>query len=364
MNTIGKNINITFFGESHSSYIGIVIDNLPPGIKIDESLLKKNLEKRRPIKNINTNRIESDEYEIVSGYFNGFTTGAALTVLIPNKNTISSDYDNFNNIPRPSHSDYPAKLKYNGFNDYRGGGMFSGRLTALWIIIGSISEQILKKHNIITGSHIYSLKNIKDDTFNYLKNDEEQLEHLKNDVFPLINKEKREEMINLIKEVKEANDSIGGIIESKIINVPVGLGEPYFLSVESYISQLLFSIPGVKGVEFGKGFEISVSLGSETNDPYTFDNKKVKTKSNNNGGILGGLTTGMPIIVRTAFKPTSSINLEQNTVDLKKSQDTTIQISGRHDPQYISRACSIVDSVLNFVILDLLISTTKDNLVR
>ena len=363
MNTIGYNIKITFFGESHGPYIGIVIDNLPEGLKIDEELLRNNLQKRRPVKNINTNRIETDEYQFVSGYYNGFTTGAALTVLIPNKNTISNDYKALNNIPRPSHADYPAYVKYKGYNDTRGGGIFSGRLTALWVIIGSIAEQILNKHNIYIGSHILSLKNIEDDSFDFISNDVKQLKELNVQSFPLLNQDKKEAMLSLIKNVKEDKDSIGGIVESKIVNIPVGLGEPYFLSIESYISNLLFSVPGVKGVEFGKGFDITANCGSEMNDSYYIENDKIKTTSNNNGGILGGLSTGMPIIIKTAFKPTSSIGIKQNSVDLEKHENTTIEISGRHDPQYISRTPVVVNSVLNFVILDLLMFKLKENVL-
>ncbi|XFA98397.1 chorismate synthase [Candidatus Izemoplasma sp. B36] len=363
MNTVGNNIKITFFGESHGPFIGIVIDNLPAGLKIDEDLLRNNLQKRRPAKKINTNRIETDEYQFVSGYYNGFTTGAALTVLIPNKNTISKDYKTFNNIPRPSHADYPAYVKYKGFNDTRGGGFFSGRLTTLWIIIGSISEQILKKYNIYIGSHIYSLKNIKDDSFDFISNDVKQLKELNAQSFPLLNHDKKEAMFSLIKSVKEAKNSIGGIVESKIVNIPVGLGEPYFLSIESYISNLLFSVPGVKGVEFGKGFDITANYGSEMNDSYHIENNKIKTTSNNNGGILGGLSTGMPIIIKTAFKPTSSIGIKQNSVDLKNNKNTTIEISGRHDPQYVSRTPIVVNSILSFVILDFLMFKLKENVL-
>ncbi|XMB71574.1 chorismate synthase [Mycoplasmatota bacterium WC30] len=363
MNTIGQNIKITFFGESHGSHIGIVIDNLPAGLKIDEDLIKFNLSKRRPAKNISTTRVEADHYQIISGFYNGFTTGGALTFLIKNTNTHSIDYKNLNQTPRPSHADYPAYIKYNGYNDFRGGGFFSGRLTALWIIVGSISEQILKKRNIIVGSHIYSLKNIEDVTFNMNDVNYKQLEQLNLDNFPVIDSKIKTEMLNLIENTKENKDAVGGIIESKIINLPVGLGEPYFLSFESYISQLLFSIPAIKGVEFGKGFEITRKTSSEINDEYIINSKKVSTASNNNGGILGGLTNGRPILIKTAVKPTPSIAKAQNTVNLDTLEETKLEIVGRHDPQIVSRAIHVVNAALNFACLDFLLFSNKKDVL-
>lgn len=364
MNTIGNNIKISFFGESHGPYIGIVIDNLPAGIKIDEDLIKSNLTKRRPVKNLSTPRVEADNYEIVSGYYNGYTTGGALTVLIENTNTKSKDYKNLNKTPRPSHSDYPASIKYHGYNDYRGGGFFSGRLTALWMVVGAISEQILKKYNVYIGSHILSLKDISDDSFDPNKENKEQLENLNNSIFPVINKTKHEEMLKLIEKARENNDAVGGIVETKAINLPIGLGEPYFLSVESYLSNLLFSVPGVKAVEFGKGFDITKQFASAVNDEYIIKNDKITTKNNNNGGILGGLTTGRPLIVKCAIKPTSSIAKTQKTVDLEKCIETELNVFGRHDPQIVSRALQVINSVIYFAILDLLIfNFKKDSII-
>ncbi len=364
MNTIGNNIKISFFGESHGPYIGIVIDNLPAGIKLDEDLIKSNLTKRRPRKNISTPRVEADNYKIVSGFFNGYTTGGALTILIENSNTKSKDYTHLVNTPRPSHSDYPASIKYNGYNDYRGGGFFSGRMTALWMVIGAISEQILKKHNIYIGSHIASLKNIEDTSFNQNIEDYEQLVSLNSSVFPVIDSTKEKHMRDLIEDTKTKGDAIGGIVETKAINLPIGLGEPYFLSVESYLSNLLFSVPGVKGVDFGKGFEISKYYASEVNDEYMVKNDKVTTKTNNNGGILGGLTTGRPLIIKCAIKPTSSIAKIQKTVNLEKWTETELSIEGRHDPQIVSRAAHVINSVVYFGILDLMIfNFEKDSIV-
>jgi chorismate synthase len=364
MNTIGTNIKITFFGESHGPYIGVVIDNLPAGLKIDENLIKLNLQKRRPKKNIRTPRVEADNYQIISGFYNGFTTGGALTVIIENSNTKSQDYKNLNITPRPSHADYPASIKYNSYNDYRGGGFFSGRITALWMIVGSISEQILKKHNIYVGSHIFSIKNIEDDPFNTNIEDNEQLLNLNKDHFPVINPKKREEMLELINNTKENADAVGGIVETKAVNLPVGLGEPYFMSVESHLSNLLFAVPAVKGIEFGEGFKITKLLASEANDEYIIKNDKITTKSNNNGGILGGLTTGRPLIVKCAIKPTSSIAKTQNTIDLDKCIETELTIEGRHDPQIVSRAIHVINSVIYFGLLDLVIfNYKKDSII-
>ncbi len=355
MNTIGNNIKITFFGESHGSEIGLVIDGLPAGIKINEDLMCFNLTKRRPKAEISTDRVETDQYKIVSGFLNKKTTGGALTIIIENKNIKSDDYENLNILPRPSHSDYPANIKYNGFNDFRGGGFFSGRLTALWMIIGSISQQILHSNDIYIGSHIYSLKNVLDTPFDMNSDDYKEIVELNKQFFPLINTNKKNEMYNLISNTKTNLDSIGGVVESKIINMPVGIGEPYFLSFESYVSQLLFSVPGIKGVEFGKGFNITKYYGSEVNDQYKINDDKITTLSNNNGGILGGLTNGRPIIVRCAVKPTASIAKSQQTINLKTRENETITIKGRHDPQIVSRAVHVINAVLQFACLDLLL---------
>jgi chorismate synthase len=364
MNTIGHNIKITFFGESHGPFIGVVIDNLPSGLCLDEELIRFNLSKRRPAKKISTTRVEMDEYQIISGFLDGKTTGGALTVLVENSNTISQDYKNLNITPRPSHSDYPASVKYNGFNDYRGGGFFSGRLTALWVIVGSIAQQILQKQNIYIGSHIYSLKDIKDQPFDTMSHDVEQIQEVNKHFFALLDKSKEKEMYDLIRTAKMDLNSVGGIVESKIVNMPVGIGEPYFLSFESYVSQLLFSVPALKAVEFGTGFDITKSFGSEMNDQYEIKDGKISTLSNNNGGILGGLTNGMPIIVRSAIKPTSSIAKTQQTVNLETMQNTDLIVKGRHDPQIISRAVHVVNAVLQFACLDLLLfERKKDELI-
>ncbi len=364
MNSIGNNIKLMFFGESHAKYIGVSIDNLPAGIKINKEMIDFNLKKRRPGSNISTARQEDDRYEIISGVLDDITTGAPVTFLIENKDVRPDNYEDIRYVPRPSHSDYPAYIKYEGFNDYRGGGVFSGRLTALWVIVGSIAEQLLTRKSILVGSHIKSIKNIEDDSFDYLNIDDSTILDLNQLIFPILNDEKKQEFLDLIDSTRKNLDSVGGVVESAIINLPVGLGEPLFLSVEGYISQLLYSVPGVKGVEFGSGFMISQKYGSEANDEYEFDNGKLKLLSNNNGGILGGITNGAPIIVRCAVKPTPSIGAAQKSVNLKSKENVSLKIKGRHDPQIVSRVVHVINSVLNFAVLDLLLyRISKDELL-
>lgn len=359
MNNIGNNIKLTFFGESHGKFLGVVLDQIPAGIEIDFGLLDFNLNKRRPDGKISTSRIEKDEYEIVSGYKNGFTTGAALTFLIPNRDYNKNDYNSLNNIPRPGHSDFPAYFKYDNYNDKSGGGIFSGRLTVLWVIVGSICQQLLEKKDIFIGSHIESIKNIYDNSFERLNIEKELIVNLNKSNFPLINNDIKPKMFDLIEKTKNVGDSIGGTIESAVINLPIGLGEPLFLSLESYLSNLLFSIPGIKGIEFGEGFNLARMNGSESNDQYLYSNGNIDFSSNNNGGILGGLSTGKPVIIRLAVKPTSSISKKQDSIDLENKTNVELEIQGRHDPQIVSRVLHVVNSVINFAILDLYIFDYK-----
>jgi len=355
MNTVGQNLKITFFGESHSDYMGVVIDNISPGIEINHNLIRFNLEKRRPKKSLNTTRIETDDYQFISGLLNNKTTGSPLTVLVKNNQFKAKDYPNLNKTPRPSHADMPAYFKFKGHNDYMGGGMFSGRLTVLWVLVGSIAQQILEQKGIYTGSHIYSIYNLNDKKFDMNKVDLETIKQLNNSDIPLINKELKTNITELIKTTIKKNDSIGGVIETAIINLPIGIGQPLFHSLESYISYLLFSIPGIKGVEFGSGFDITNHYGSEMNDEYYYNkDKEIKTKSNHNGGILGGLSTGAPLIIRTAIKPIASIAQKQNTVNTENLENTTIHIKGRHDSQILTRISPIINAVLNFAIADLM----------
>jgi chorismate synthase len=359
MNNIGNNIKLTFFGESHGKFLGVVLDQIPAGIKLDFELLDFNLSKRRPDGKISTSRIENDNYEIVSGFKNGYTTGAALTFLVPNKDYKKGDYDSLDNVPRPGHSDFPAHFKYDNYNDKSGGGIFSGRLTVLWVIVGSVCQQILEKKNIYVGSHIESIKNVYDNSFDRLAIEKDLLIDLNKSFFPLINNDIKPKMTELIEKTKSVGDSLGGTIESAVINLPIGLGEPLFLSVESYLSNLLFSIPAIKGIEFGEGFNLARMNGSESNDQYEYKEGKIAFLSNNNGGILGGLSTGQPLIIRLAVKPTSSISKKQMSIDLEKHTNVELVINGRHDPQIVSRVLQVINSVINFAILDLFIYTSN-----
>lgn len=351
---IGNSIKLSLFGESHGTAIGVVIDGLAPGIKIDTDFIQSQLDKRKPKGKISTQRREEDDFKIISGYFNGYTTGTPLCIIIENRSQKSKDYEKSKNLMRPSHADYTAEKKYLGYQDFRGGGHFSGRITAPLVAVGAICIQILKDKGIILGTHILKCKNERERNFSI---DEkvlrEEIENVNNRYFPTL--EDKEKFIKIIEQAGEDLDSVGGILESAILGVPAGVGEPYFNSIESSLSHLLFSIPAVKGVEFGAGFEITDKFGSEANDSFYYDkNGEVKTRTNNNGGINGGISNGMPIILKTAIKPTPSIYKEQETIDISTHKNIRFNIEGRHDPAIIHRARVVVDSVIAFGILDLL----------
>lgn len=353
MSTFGKNIIINLFGESHQEEIGIVINNLPAGLLIDFDLIDKELLKRRPKSEISTNRVESDQYKVISGLFNNKTTGAPLTFIIKNKDIISKDYNP--DLLRPSHSDYTAYMKYNAFNDYRGSGHFSGRLTAPLVILGAISRQILLSKNIKVASHILSIKDRYEESFLDIDISYDLLDKLLSSDFPVLDNKKENEFKNVILEVKNKQDSVGGVIETCILGLDPGYGEPFFDSVESIISHLIFSIPGIKGISFGSGFDISKMEGSKANDSFTIKDNKVVTTSNNSGGILGGITNGMPVVFKTAVKPTSSIGKKQDTVNIKTMTNETISLKGRHDPAIIHRVIHVVNALTNYAVLELVI---------
>ena len=353
---IGNSIKLSLFGESHGSMIGVVIDGLAPGIKLDTKFIQEQLDKRKPKGKISTQRHEEDDFKIVSGYFNGYTTGTPLCIMIENKAQKSKDYEKTRDLMRPSHADYTAEKKYLGYQDFRGGGHFSGRITAPLVAVGAICIQILKEKGIVLGTHILKCKDEEDRNFSLdgeeLKKD---IEIVNNRYFPVFDDEKEESMKRVIEEAGKNLNSVGGILETAVIGVPSGIGEPYFNSIESVLSHLLFSIPAVKGVEFGAGFSIANMFGSEANDSFYYnENGEVKTKSNNNGGINGGISNGMPIIIKTAIKPTPSIYREQESIDISKHENIKFNIEGRHDPAIIHRARVVVDSVVAFGILDLL----------
>ena len=348
--SIGQRLVLTSFGESHGKSIGAVLDGCPAGLEIDEKEIQKMLDYRKPGTSlITTQRKEGDKVEIISGVFRGFTTGAPITMVIWNSDQKSKDYENLKTKLRPGHSDYPAMIKYNHYNDYRGGGRFSGRLTATHVMGGAIARKLLKVTlGIETNSFTTQIGKVKmDKNFN-----SKMIKSIyKNDV-RCPDEETAKKMKSSILKAKKKGDSLGGIIESVTTNVPVGLGEPIFSSLESDLSKAIFSIPSVKGIEFGSGFKGSELFGSENNDLYTIKKGKITTKTNNSGGILGGISNGMPITIRIAFKPASSIAQNQSTVDIKTKKPTTLRVQGRHDPCVVPRAPPVVDSLVALTLAD------------
>lgn len=352
-NTFGNNLQITLFGESHGEAIGVIMDGLPPGVALDMDFICTIMDKRKAKGRISTQRKEADELHILSGYFNGYTTGAPLTILIQNTNTRSKDYEKTKNRLRPSHADFTANEKYLGYQDYRGGGHFSGRLTAPIVAAGAIALQILQEKGILIGTHIAQCRNIKDMMFSHdAPTLEKEISKLHARDFPVLDEQAGKQMIAMIEETANQGDSVGGILESCILHMPTGIGEPFFDSIESRLSHLLFSVPAVKGVAFGLGFDFADLYGSEANDALIYTDH-METKTNHNGGINGGISNGMPIRIRCVIKPTPSIYKEQDTVDLETHEAVKLQIQGRHDPAIIHRARIVVDSVLALGILDL-----------
>lgn len=351
-NTIGQNVTLTLFGESHGPYVGATLDGVMPGIKVDEAYIASELSKRRPAGKNETARIEQDEFQIISGVFNGLTTGAPLTIIIPNSNVKSKDYDSVKSVARPSHADYVAYEKYLGFNDYRGGGHFSGRITAAIVALGAILKKALEDKNIYIGTHIKQVGKVKDVDFN---NHLQEIKTLQNKKFPVINDIEEEVIAEITKATKDG-DSIGGILQTAITGLPIGLGDPWFSSVEGLIANACFSIGGVKGIEFGKGFDVVNETGKTFNDELYYENNKVYTRTNNNSGINGGITNSMPVVFNLAIKPTPSISIPQKTIDFVKQENTTISITGRHDPAIIRRIGIVIDNLMAIVIADMLYS--------
>lgn len=355
-----NNLKISIFGESHGPFIGAVLDNLPAGEKIDIDEINFQMQKRAPGKNFfSSERRESDYSEIISGVFNGYTTGSPICAIIKNQNANSSDYEKFKTVPRPGTADYTAFKKYNGYNDFRGGGHLSGRLTAPLVFCGSVCQQILKKRGIYVAAHIFSVGKVFDKPFlsdvskDTLKNLHQQTE------LPVLDFEIKEQIKSEIEFYKSEGDSIGGSIECAVVGVKAGIGDPIFLGIENVISSLVFAIPAVKGIEFGAGFKVSSMTGSENNDQFILKDGKIQTNKNNHGGVLGGISSGMPIIFRVAIKPTPSIALEQSSVNLQKEKPEKLKISGRHDPCIVPRAVPAVEAVASIAILDLLLGSKK-----
>ncbi len=351
----GKNIKLTIFGESHASAVGVVIEGLPAGEKIDEEKIMRFMSRRMGGKAWSTPRKEEDRPEFLCGLLNGKTTGAPLCAIIKNKNIRPADYENMKNIPRPSHADYPAFIKYGGANDKSGGGQFSGRLTAPLCVAGAICEQLLERKGVAVGAHLMRAAGISDTPFEPCNPDGGIFEAIKAKDFPVIDDEKGDEMKKQIARAREDSDSVGGIVECAVTGLSAGLGEPIFGSVEGRLSSMLFGIGGIRGIEFGSGFAAADMLGSVHNDPYCIENGEIKTVSNNHGGILGGLTSSMPIIFRAAFKPTPSIAKEQKSVDLDTMEEITLEIKGRHDPCIAVRAVPCVEAAAAITVLDILL---------
>ncbi len=353
---LGNKIRLSVFGESHGEAIGCVIDGLPAGVKLDMEKINKEMARRAPGKDkTSTPRKESDTPIILSGVLNGVTTGAPLAMEIRNSNTQSGDYKNLMTVPRPSHSDYPAYIKYCGNNDIRGGGHFSGRLTAPIVFAGAIAKQILEQKGIKIGSHISRIGNVFDSSFDKNNISSELLNSIVSNTFPVIDTEKESEMRDVIEEARLNTDSVGGAIECAVIGMPVGVGGNMFDTVESRLSAAIFGVPAVKGIEFGLGFDFAGEHASKVNDCYKVEDEKVKLVSNNNGGIIGGMTSGAPIVFKVAIKPTPSIAKPQQSVNLQTMQNETLVIKGRHDPCIVPRAVPVIECVTAFVILDLML---------
>ena len=348
-NSLGKQFTITSFGESHGRCVGIIIDGCPAGLPITEEDIQREVDKRKPgIDVVATTRAEADKVEILSGIFNGVTTGAPICLLIWNKDIDSSEYEKMRFLPRPGHADYTAFMKYGGFNDFRGGGRFSGRITATFVMAGAIAKKLLNRLGIEVLAHTIQIGEIKADSRGF----DEIRENVDQNPLKCADLKAAEEMSRAIEKVKEDGDSIGGVIESIALNVPVGWGEPVFDTLDGDLAKALFAIPAVKGVEFGSGFSAAGKRGSENNDPFTISNGKIETVTNNAGGILGGISNGMPIVVRVAIKPTSSIAKSQQTVDMKKMQSTSLEVKGRHDVCIVPRAVAVVESMMAVTLCD------------
>lgn len=350
-NTFGTNITLTLFGESHGPEIGCVVDGLAPGLPVDEDRIAGLLRRRRPFGGISTARVEPDPFRVVSGVCRGRTTGTPLCILIPNRDARPGDYVNLSATPRPGHADYTGYVKYHGCSDPRGGGHFSGRLTAPLAAAGAIFLDALALRGIRVGTRIARLGGAADRPFGDLAAD---LETLEGAAFPVLDPERGEAMKEAIRSAAAVGDSLGGVLETVVTGLPAGLGEPWFDTAEGLLAHALFSIPGVKGVEFGDGFALAELRGSEANDPFRMENGKVVTGTNHNGGVNGGLTNGMPLVFRTAVKPTPSIALPQRTVDLATGEEVELRITGRHDPCFAPRVCPVQDSLTALVLLDLL----------
>ena len=350
-NSLGKEFVVTTFGESHGKLVGVIVDGCPAGVPFSEADVQAELDRRIPQQNpeIVSGRVEKDTVTIASGVFNGFTTGAPICMTVENKEAISSDYEDMTNLPRPAHADYTARAKYGGFNDYRGGGRFSGRVTVALIMAGTVAKKLLNHFDVDVLAYTTAIGKVKmDKSLGF-----EEIRKSKFETAvrcPDLTRAK--EMEEAIVKARKEGESIGGIIECVALNVPVGVGEPLFDALDADIAKALFTVPAVKGVEFGTGFEAAVLKGSQNNDVFQIRKGKVVTATNFAGGILGGISSGMPIVARVAIKPTPSIAKEQSTVNLSKMEDATIKVSGRHDPCVVPKAVPVVEAAVSLTLVD------------
>ena len=350
-NTFGQHLAVTLFGESHGPAIGAVVDGLCPGLAVDEENIRRMLQLRQPGGAISTSRKEKDQFEIVSGMVNGIATGTPLTILIRNQDTKSGDYAAMQSLMRPGHADYPAQCKYHGYQDARGGGHFSGRITAALVAAGAICHSALQTKGIFIGTHIRRCAGIPDRAFRNLAAD---IETLSTSAFPVLDSAAGEKMQEAILAAKAEGDSVGGVLETAVIGMPAGVGEPWFDTFESMLAHILFSVPAVKGVEFGDGFGLADLRGSQANDALEYQGGAVVAQTNHGGGIGGGITSGMPIVFRCAIKPTPSIAKPQQTVDIRKQENAVLEIQGRHDPAIVHRARIVIDAVTAVAVYDML----------
>ena len=360
MNTIGDRIRMTIFGQSHSQGIGVVLDGLPAGEQVDLEAVQAFLDRRAPGRAAYaTTRKEADQPQILSGLVDGHTCGAPLAMVIVNGDARSKDYSELRRKPRPMHADYPAWVKTGGARDIRGGGEYSGRLTAPLCFAGAVCMQLLERRGVTIGAHIASIGGVQDTPFDPVDISAETLRAVSARPFPVVREEAGAAMRDAVERARMAQDSVGGVIECAAVGLQPGLGGPMFDGVENRLSRILFGIPAVRGVEFGAGFAASAMLGSEHNDPYRMRDGRVVTETNRHGGVLGGMTTGMPLVFRAAFKPTPSISREQKTVDLAAMENTTLTIVGRHDPCVVPRAVPCVEAAAAVALLDLILTEAK-----
>jgi len=356
----GKNIRVSIFGQSHSDAIGVTIDGFPAGFEIDMALLDAFMERRAPGKNAqSTARREGDKVKFLSGLVGNVTCGAPICAVIENTDMRSADYDKLKDIPRPAHADFTGHVKFNGHNDIRGGGHFSGRLTAPMCIAGAICAQWLVSRGIKTGAHIYSIADVSDIAFDICKNSETVDFTQIDPDFPVIDTAAGERMKTIVENARADGDSVGGVIECAVTGLPAGIGNPMFDGAENKIASIIFGIPAVRGIEFGLGFESTKTKGSSHNDNFKIKDDKIITETNNHGGILGGITSGMPLVFRAAFKPTPSIAKTQQSISLSRMQVTPLEITGRHDPCVVIRAVPVVEAAAAIAIADMMLNYTQ-----